>query len=81
MGFVVGFVVGVVIVVGGGVDGVWCFGERSSLTFPLAMHIVDAAGGGGDGTDCKSDDKTNDKTSDKTNDNTNDITIDNTNRF
>ena len=39
------------------------------------MHIVDAAGGGGDGTDCESDDKTNDNT----NDNTNDITIDNTN--
>ena len=67
MGFVIGFVVGVVIVVGGGVDGVWCFGERSSLTFPLAMHIVDAAGGGGDGTDCESDDKTNDNTNDNTN--------------
>ena len=51
------------------------FGERSSLTFPLAMHIVDAAGGGGDGTDCESDDKTKDIT----NDNTNDITNDNTN--
>ena len=49
------------------------FGERSSLTFPLAMHIVDAAGGGGDGTDCKSDDKTSDIT--------NDITIDKTYRY